>query len=136
MRWLYLGVTGDMPPPPGAIVWGSDRQTGKIGMLVNMDAVAASWTMLLGNSVPSASKSSVLLKAVEAVRLGTTRATTPNRQRRRFHVIDLDAMDSWMDKASVDKEFFAEKVGAIVDRGMQQFVLDGADDTTTEVLSE
>ena len=101
-----------------------------------MDAVAASWTMLLGNSVPSASKSSVLLKAVEAVRLGTTRATTPNRQRRRFHVIDLDAMDSWMEKSSVDKEFFAERVGLIVDRGMQQFVLDGADGASVEVSSD
>lgn len=136
MRWLYLAVTGDMPPPPGAVVWGANRQTGKLGMLVNMDAVAASWTMLLGNSVPSASKSAVLLKAVEAVRLGTTRATTPNRQRRRFHVIDLDAMDSWMEKSSVDKEFFAERVGLIVDRGMQQFVLDGADGASVEVLSD
>jgi hypothetical protein len=107
-------------------------------MLVNIDAVAASWSMILGNSVPSAAKSSVLLKAVEAVRSGTTRATTPNRQRRRFHVVDLDAMDAWMVKASVDREFFAEKVGAVMQKGVQQFVLDGAEgvDVTTEVVGE
>lgn len=136
MRWFYLAVTGDMPPPPGAIVWAQDRATGRPGMLVNVDAVAASWNMILGNSVPSAAKSSVLMKAVEAVRLGTTRAMTPNRQRRRFHVIDLDAMDAWMGKASVDKEFFAERVGAVMTKGVQQFVLDGADGTSVEVTSD
>jgi hypothetical protein len=124
MLWIYLSIVGDMPPPPGSVLWARNSDTNGIGLLVNLEQVRASWSLVLGNQVPSASKSAVLLKAMQSIRVGVARARMPNRQRRRFHVIDIEALDQWMRKAEMDREFFAEKVAAVVEKGVQDFSLE------------
>lgn len=133
MRSLYLGVAGDIPPPPGSIVWSTHKQTGQVGMLVNLELLGSAWNMILGHDAPSAIKPKALVKAMQAVSLGKTRMRM-NRQQRRYHVVDLEALDAWMVNADLDREFFTEKVGVALSKGVQPFVFDGEEGE--EVASE
>jgi hypothetical protein len=127
MKWLYLSVAGNIPPPPGSVVWAT--LDGQPTMMINLDEVEASWRGVLGDDAPKL-KGTTLRDAIRPFRLGRTRALTPAQKRRRFHVVDLEALNEWMDVDEADKETFAEKVRIILERGVQEVqleVMDGDD---------
>jgi hypothetical protein len=98
-------------------------------MMINLDEVEASWRGVLGDDAPKL-KGTTLRDAIRPFRLGRTRALTPAQKRRRFHVVDLEALNEWMDVDEADKETFAEKVRIILERGVQEVqleVMDGDD---------
>lgn len=125
LLWVYKALSGDVPPPPGALVWGRAQDREVPVVLLNFELVEQYWQLVLGNQTKIPSRQN-LRAAFDTLSIGRARVYVGHK-RRRYHVINGDAFNDWLRINEADYDALVDRTSAMVQKGTIDFVLESTE---------